>query len=544
MKKIFNSILAICLASAFSVLAVSCGGQTGDDDKQSDTTTPADYTSEFTPDEIDESLTGNLSIRFYRKGFGAGYINSLVAAFKTKYPNVSVSSSAVTTAVSIFGEAVGGIEDKYDIFITETSSSTLIGYVDMFESLNDVYAYTNQNESVKIEDKLEDIHKMNFSTASGKYYAVPVYNATYGLVYNSDYLEDGEIPYTTDEFITLLRSLRTSVGGSFYPLAVSGGDSSYYWKFMYSTWFAQYEGLENYTQMQKGRILKDGEYVVDPSSAYLEGGLKAMQACEDILWLDNGFVNKQSVGRDALTAQKDLITNSAAFVYTGSWLLNEMATTFAKYEIDDVSNIRMMKVPVLSAIVEKCPSISDDAELSALIKAIDQGSKELGGAGYEVTQADFDKIYEARNFVYTGVDCCNAVIPTIAKNKELAKTFLKFMLSDHGAKALVMSKVGCASPIKNFDCTDALGNIEPFLKDVYGFMLNNVKFGNLGKDMAISPYCTDEIKVAGSIEKQFCSPNVTDRTRAVDSYNAKKTTWTANNNRKFYEEMNKAGYEV
>ena len=88
-------------------------------------------------------------------------------------------------------------------------------------------------------------------------------------------------------------------------------------------------------------------------------------------------------------------------------------------------------------------TVEDDAELSALIKAIDSGSATLTGTGYEVNQTDFDRVKEARNFCYLGAEGSNACIVNSSEvNSGLAKLFLKYLYSDDGIKNFAYSKCG------------------------------------------------------------------------------------------------------
>jgi hypothetical protein len=73
----------------------------------------------------------------------------------------------------------------------------------------------------------------------------------------------------------------------------------------------------------------------------------------------------------------------------------------------------------------------------------------------------------------------------------------------------------------------------------YDILLNNDVFFN---NPVIAVPATCEAVLAGSIEKQFGSQNASDRTRAVDSFNAKKTLWTANDNEKFWNTLISMGY--
>ena len=100
-------------------------------------------------------------------------------------------------------------------------------------------------------------------------------------------------------------------------------------------------------------------------------------------------------------------------MYNGSWLFNEMQLMFPNGTDYD---FKMMKVPVISAITDKCTTIENDAELAALVRAIDAGETDLAGDGYEVNAADFARVSEARNFFYAGSEGATGVVPINARN--------------------------------------------------------------------------------------------------------------------------------
>ena len=472
-------------------------------------------------------LSGSLNIRVWEGGFGLKWLDNVIVAFNEKYPDVEIDVADSTERMQVFGDIVS-MSNKFDLIF---SDANLVDYAEeCLEPIDDVYAYTNNGESVSVGDKLAQIY-LDYWNVDGSYYYLPAYVGTYGIVYNGDYIYDDEIPVTTEELKTLCTSLKSSIK----PFIFSGETGTNYWDFLYATWFAQYEGKDNYSASLSGQIIDaNGERKYDPSSAYLEGGLKAMQVCEDLLWYENGNIVTSSTGLQFIIAQRDFLKGGAAMMYNGSWLFNEMELMFPD---GPESEFKMMKIPVISAIIEKCPTIADDAELSALVKAIDANETALAGDGYDVSEADYAKVTEARNFYYAGAEGSKAVVPINARNKQIAKRFLSFMYSEEGIAAHAKAEVGAVLPVKNFNVT--MRPNSAFTETAYDIMLNNEIFFN-NPVLAVTPYCTDT--VAAGIEKQFGSQNANDRTRAVASFNAKKELWTANDNQKFWDALISLGY--
>lgn len=107
----------------------------------------------------------------------------------------------------------------------------------------------------------------------------------------------------------------------------SGGVDEKYYDFMYYQLYAQYEGLDSYNAAQDGQIINaQGEKVFDISSTYQQGALEAAQVLEDLLWYDNNNIVKTSTALNFGEAQVQFLSDeSAAMMFNGSWLMNEMA---------------------------------------------------------------------------------------------------------------------------------------------------------------------------------------------------------------------------
>ena len=539
--------LVCCLCTAFSMTGCfvggtnssaggnnsssssSVGGGNSSDNGASDGTSVDGGSSDSqssAENMVDTSLTGELNIRVWDGGYGLVWLENVIVAFNDMYPNVEIEVSDSVERQQVFGDIVGK-GTKYDIIFSE---SIVTDYAqDCLEPIDDVYAYTNVGESMTVGEKIMPIY-LNYLKNKGHYYSIPSYVGAYGIVYNGDHIYDEEVPVTTEE----LKALCTELKSSIKPFIFSGETGTNYWDYIYSTWFAQYEGRDAYSAALSGQIIENGEYKYDPKSTYLDGSLKAMQVCEDLLWYENGNIVTSSTGEQFILAQRKFLKGEAAMMYNGSWLFNEMQLMFPN---GPESDFKMMKVPVISAITEKCTTIANDAELAALVRAIDAGETALSGTGYDVNEADYARVAEARNFFYAGSEGATGVVPINSKNKDLAKRFLAFMYSDVAIEAHALAKAGNILPVNNFNVTIPTDNT--FMETSYNILLNNEVFFN-NPVIAIPATCT--AVNAGGIEKQFGSKNAKDRTRAVDSFNAKKELWTKNDNEKFWNTLISMGY--
>jgi ABC-type glycerol-3-phosphate transport system substrate-binding protein len=146
----------------------------------------------------------------------------------------------------------------------------------------------------------------------------------------------------------------------------------------------------------------------------------------------------------------------------------------------------MMKMPVLSAIVEKLEyrdgeNFMSDEMLAQVIQAIDGGATTYDG----VSANDMARLTEARNIV-TGWGFGHVgYIPVYSDKKDLAKDFLYFMVSDEGQRIFTEATKGSTQPYEfdylNDSRTSAVMN--DFAKGVYKIVKeSDVRAYEIAKD--------------------------------------------------------------
>ena len=270
--------------------------------------------------------------------------------------------------------------------------------------------------------------------------------------------------YKSIEKLCELRDLGLEqLGGDYAILKDAGGA---YWNYVYPIWWGQYEGINGYYNFFNGVIGEtEDDFMVSAEVFRQRGKLHALQAMEDILLWDNGYFYKKSTGLDHEQAQQAFLLGDGVFYANGDWFAKEMekqrndAIQFG----DKVYDIRMMKTPIISQIIEKTPSITNDEELRVVIRAIDKGFATLSAATDAVAEfsdadmalfermensstgaKDYKKIVEARSIVHAIGPNHHAVVPSYALGKEIAYDFLLFMATDK-AQEIYMNATGGAS---------------------------------------------------------------------------------------------------
>ena len=427
-----------------------------------------------------------VEIQMYDRGYGTEGMRAVIEKYKEVRPDVTIKIDPVVDNTLLKDINVGpdlittdmyfyGGDQPWDKILAEKCVIEGVSYDTFFEPLTEVYNYTPEGESRTIKEKLFPGYADYFNVNGyGKftedtYFSAPWQGGYTGLIYNESMFKKygWEIPATTDELLSLSKQIVTTKGTSSNPnsngqeikiAAFSYSAYDAYWGNLIQTWVAQYDGktvYENYFKGQDG----NGEYT--PNIAKSDGRYYTLTFLDDLLGTYRKTKTGDIVARAAdeiycdptltsrsytlvqsqfLLGEKALInTNGAttsAMLPCGDWLVSEMSANFGEDLKNGNLSVKFMKTPVISDIIRHpdcCDTIENDAELSALIKAIDEGSNALKGEGYDVDRKAFDKVSAARHYIYVE-PASNVYIPIYAKAKEEAKNFLKYLYSDEGLK--------------------------------------------------------------------------------------------------------------
>ena len=245
---------------------------------------------------------------------------------------------------------------------------------------------------------------------------------------------------------------------------------------MFKIWWAQYNGIEEYTNFWQG--VSGGKRSAEVLGQ--KGRLYSLQAIDSLINAGNGLIHSDSTIEDYKTMQSYFLAGRGAFMMNGDWLANEMKGK-------DSSNIRMMKNPVISEVVERCQSIQvagdaaqSDVRLSFVIDCVDaedtydQAAAKYAQAGYgTLAKTDYKRITESRNmaFAYGGM---GLHVPTYATAKNVAKDFIRFTATDIAIKALMDAGKGFKSGYKYTPSSDELASYNPLSRDALENSKTNV----------------------------------------------------------------------
>ncbi len=404
-----------------------------------------------------------LNIYVLEQAFGRDWLLNTIEAFKEedwvkqKYPELVIPTPTINNNVQFSGSQLGlGTKNKYDILFGSGSNKYFGDDNVLYDLTDSVYKAKIPDEEITYGEKLNSTLRTAYgyfdpaTMDETRYYSTPYMGGWFGFIYNEDALMKytTKVPNTTDEFIAVVDAIYEANKGDYGTKSsaqyafMRSNDSTYIRLGGLPAWWAQYDGVQGYTDFYNG-ILNE-QRSVDIFKE--EGRLEALKVWEYFLDYDNKFFNPISDTEKYIPAQTAFLRGGAVFHFNGDYFVPEMMDVKEDLVNNGVEldTFKMMRMPVISAIIAKCTTIENDAELSALITAIDAGSKSLTGTGYDVNQDDFNKIYEARLVVYPSVGMTQgAVIPAVSQNKELASDFMLYMASNKGIEIYAEATGGC-----------------------------------------------------------------------------------------------------
>ena len=416
-----------------------------------------------------------LKIMIYAKGYGSDWLTALAEAFEKKY-DVQVDISLVTSEEVMKGDIKNYEKCDTDLYFAIGSLGGHAFMAEMERAYENGQALRELTEVYNTEIPGENItlgEKMNASIRSAymvdgrdsqdisddTYYFIPYVTGAMGLYYNETVIDNAlgkgnwSVPNTTDELLALCQRLEEKECSILLPGSLDQWTSS-----LWMSWWAQYEGLENFHKFFHGiGYNKSADREEENSEKIFEqpGRLAATEVSYDLLNNATGYSLKNSIeinvnNLNEYQTRFTLAKNNYAIYPCGDWLMQELKNNST---IESDSVIKMMKTPVISSIIESTdsysadsakylPNIPSDKILSQVIDYVD-GVGELPAG---VTEEEADRIREARSIVGSKGMEHYAYAPVFSDAKELANKFLLFMASDEGIQIFKDNCAGGFSP--------------------------------------------------------------------------------------------------
>ena len=446
MKKWFSFLLAIVML--LSLAACGGGSGAGNGDNAENEEKYANRSKRFT-------------LCYYEGGYGADWLRAVVTDYMDNVNQDVYISLKNSTDNAVAREKITTQTGTYDMYFIEVDMFQKAGVLEELSGLLDMEV--PGEAGVKVKDKI-DPQWLSYYEEDGSYYQMPATNFMgWNWPYNKTLLDSklGEgnwaLPRTTEELFALGEQLFEK---DVFLTAFAGKDTTGgadYLRYCYEVWFAQMTGMEGYDHYFNCLYNNNGTYelaqdyphnIVENKNAIEKTYATAQTLCQGRNGME--FIHSKSESLTFLDAQFLLNQGSfrgaqeypIAFYYNGASAQQEM-TDYVKDGIIQQQDVRMMKMPVISAIIDRTPSIKDDATLAAVVDYAD-GKGQLPEG---VTQEDAAIVTEARNMMAELV-CREFVVTKNAQNKEDILHFMAYLTSD---RAQLIAAQNCNGlPVLNY----------------------------------------------------------------------------------------------
>jgi ABC-type glycerol-3-phosphate transport system substrate-binding protein len=342
----------------------------------------------------------------YWKSLGTKWLDAVIEGFERENPEYKVEV-----------EAVSGITDSISkLGIEDVDQTDLYLHVKNYDdrnclvALNDVLDSKAAGETVTIREKFDENYLALETAKDGNVYNLTYGGGVVGIFYNKEvFAEQGikQMPRTTKELIAVCDTLYAADIPAFAAGVGNWEDH------MAQSFFVQYDGLDYVMNHFYGCTDDEGN---SPSLS--------------VFTKKDGRYEAFKVLASVLTPEYTDPEKGAAMRVTGTWFVSD------RYEL--------MRTPVVSSIVDKLTTITNDGQLRKVITAIDNvtdGKTEISAYkqgenyvvdGIVISAADWEYVGAARNTMSTNFTGHSAFIPEYSDNIQGAKEFLRYLYSDKG----------------------------------------------------------------------------------------------------------------
>lgn len=392
-----------------------------------------------------ENREDTLYIVSINKGYGVQWLKDIAELYEEK-TDMKVDISIVYDDNIIINRLESGPEFcNYDlIFSGDLKTNNFLA------DLTDVYETTLEGKTKTIKESIDktllDCFREKDKGGNDVYYTMPWTQGVNGLLVNYEAASElfganwqQQYPLrTTNELLAFAQAIKSEGKNAFGHCA----DTNYY-MFLYDTWWAQYEGLDNIADFFEGKYTDfAGEEKIGPEVFLQQGRLESMEVMEAIFApppKGGGYSDPRSNGITWEVTQTYFMLGQFIMFSNGDWNNLEMSKSFPN------TDIRFVKVPVISSLADKLGITEND--LRNIIDYIDS-DRTIAKPSFTSTNSDYNSdeiiehIAESRALTNTFADAHVMAIPSYSKKIVQAKDFIKLMISDEGQKLYTLATNG------------------------------------------------------------------------------------------------------
>lgn len=352
--------------------------------------------------------TNSLNIVCINASFGRKWIDNIVEEFKVSHPDVKINLKAEYDAEAIIEKNLASKKNTDDLYISVGTVWKEYAAQGKFLDLTDFLDETV--DEVKIRDKVADEFKdsIMFKRSNGeeKCYRLPFTSGIGGIYFNKKMFEENnwEVPTTYNELLELCKTIRDAklptpgdiLGKKSVKPIVYGGTDTDYFDYAVFNWWGQLAGKDNIKEFLKYESYEN----FDTSKNETYAALKTATTYWKQLFSDGNYDSSNN-NLSASDAQKSFINGEAAMMFNGDWLYNDSLVYTTSGSQGETFELGYMKTPTLPGVKEE--------------------------------NADTTYIIGEDQYI---------AIPATSSHKDLAKDFIKTVISDKGCETFMTEAHG------------------------------------------------------------------------------------------------------
>ena len=366
-----------------------------------------------------ETNDNRLEIVVLNAGYGDAWIKDLETKFEATHAGIDVNITAIYEANQLIEKNLNSKNNADDLYISVGTNWKSYAAQGKFLDLTSFLEETV--DGVKVKEKVSDEYKdsLHFTKSNGDKvcYRLPWTSGIGGIYYNKVLFEENnwEIPTTFEELVDLCKLIndsRVPVANSrtdaVKPFAYTGANTDYFDYTVYD-WWSQIVGADAIKEFLKYENADVFDAATNPTYAALK---TATSYWKQLFVAENGGESENVIAdsdaKTAEAAQKEFANGYAAMMFNGDWIYNEIMN----YGIsNDKFQLGLMKTPTIKEANENyvntsyvigedqyiaIPSTTDKADLAKeFIKLIisDEGCKTFAtkANGFLAYETDYSK---------------------------------------------------------------------------------------------------------------------------------------------------------
>ena len=335
-----------------------------------------------------------LNIICLNRGYGRAWIDELVKIWEEENPGYTVHLDAIATADDLIKSHIYKSDNIDDLYIGNSKDWKIYAKQNKLLQLDDFLNETVDGVTVKNKINGEYGKSIKYNEHT---YRLPWTSGVPGIYYNNKMFEKNgwTVPETYEEFVTLCSTIANAHikidpygpnKDSNYVKPFIFSDQLYYFDYAVFTWWGQLAGKENVDNFLK---YENADTFSTNTPGFNKLG-EALQLWENIFSSSANYVYG-SDGFDFTVAQQMFFQGSAAMMFNTDWIYNEILGYTDAGVFPEDFDIRLMKTPAAS----------------------------------NAAQTNISYIVGEDNYF---------AIPKCSIKADLAKSFIKLMISDRGIK--------------------------------------------------------------------------------------------------------------